>query len=62
MTPLNLPPGSRAEVDALTRDVPKWGGALLHLPREYPEYALGYYAVFYTDPDGIKLDVVYLPG
>ncbi|MGH7859343.1 MAG: VOC family protein [Candidatus Binatia bacterium] len=53
---------SREQVDGLALDVPKWGGALLHLPREYPEYVAGYYAVFFTDPDGIKLELVYLPG
>lgn len=53
---------SRGQVDALARDVPKWGGALLHLPREYPEYVPGYYAVFFVDPDGIKLELVHLPS
>ncbi len=52
----------RSVVDALARDVPAWGGTLLHAPREYPEYARGYYAVFFTDPDGIKLEAVHLPG
>jgi catechol 2,3-dioxygenase-like lactoylglutathione lyase family enzyme len=52
----------RALVDALGRDVPLWGGTILDAPREYPEYAPGYYAVFFTDPDGIKLEAVHLPG
>lgn len=52
----------RALVDALARDVPKWGGTILDAPREYPEYVPGYYAVFFTDPDGIKLEAVHLPG
>ncbi len=26
-------------------------------PRYYPEYALDYYATFFTDPDGIRLEV-----
>ncbi len=30
-------------------------------PEEYG-YAPGYYAVFFYDPDGIKLEVVYIPG
>jgi hypothetical protein len=25
-------------------------------PREYPAYVPGYYAVFFSDPDGIKLE------
>lgn len=28
-------------------------------PREYPEYEKGYYAVYFEDPDRIKLEVVY---
>lgn len=52
----------RDEVDALARDVTAWGGTILDLPREYPEYAPGYYAVFFADPDGIKLELVHLPG
>jgi hypothetical protein len=27
-------------------------------PRLYPEYAADYYATFFTDPDGIRLEVV----
>ena len=53
---------SRGQVDALARDIPAWGGAILDPPREYPEYVPGYYAVFFADPDGIKLEFVHLPG
>lgn len=53
---------NRAEVDALARDVPSFGGTILDPPREYPEYVPGYYAVFFADPDGIKLELVHLPG
>lgn len=53
---------SRAQVDALARDVPAWGGTILDAPREYPEYVPGYYAVFFADPDGIKLELVHIPG
>jgi catechol 2,3-dioxygenase-like lactoylglutathione lyase family enzyme len=31
-------------------------------PKAYPEYAPGYYAVFFEDPDRIKLEVVYNPS
>lgn len=30
-------------------------------PKEYPQYEKGYYAVYFEDPDRIKLEVVYLP-
>lgn len=53
---------SREQVDALARDLVGWGGTILDPPRAYPEYVPGYYAVFFADPDGIKLEVVFLPG
>jgi len=31
-------------------------------PREYPEYRAGYYAVFFEDPDRLKLEVAYVPS
>lgn len=52
----------RAHVDAVARDVVAFGGTILDAPREYPEYVPGYYAVFFADPDGIKLELVHLPG
>ena len=30
-------------------------------PKEFPHYAPGYYAAFFYDPDGIKLEVVHEP-
>lgn len=30
-------------------------------PKELPHHAPGYYAAFFFDPDGIKLEVVYEP-
>lgn len=53
---------SRDHVDLLARDVVAFGGTILDAPREYPEYVRGYYAVFFADPDGIKLELVHLPG
>lgn len=26
-------------------------------PRQYPEYAPDYFAVFFTDPDGLRLEI-----
>lgn len=34
---------------------------VLDEPKEYPEYHEGYYAVFFEDPDKIKLEVMYFP-
>jgi glyoxylase I family protein len=52
---------SRADVDALHRELAATGVPILHAPREYPEYVPGYYAVFFSDPDGIKLEFVHIP-
>jgi catechol 2,3-dioxygenase-like lactoylglutathione lyase family enzyme len=52
----------RAHVDALAAAIPGIGGTTLDAPREYPEYVPGYYAVFFADPDGIKLEAVYIPA
>jgi len=30
-------------------------------PKEFPHYAAGYYAAFFHDPDGIKLEIVHEP-
>jgi glyoxylase I family protein len=53
---------SRDDVDALHRALVERGATILDPPREYPEYVPGYYAVFFTDPDGIKLELVHIPG
>jgi len=52
---------SRAAVDALARALPEHGFRILDAPREYP-YLPGYYAVFFADPDGIKLEFAHIPG
>src|SRR4029077_9981679 len=53
--------GSRADVDALAGELAERGARILDSPREY-DYTPGYYAVFFTDPDGIKLELVHIPG
>jgi glyoxylase I family protein len=49
---------SRAQIDELAREIVSQGGKILDEPREY-DYRPGYYSVFFTDPDGIKLEVVH---
>jgi glyoxylase I family protein len=49
---------SRAQVDAIAKEIVAHGGHILDEPHEYPQYAPGYYSVFFTDPDGLKLEVV----
>jgi glyoxylase I family protein len=50
---------SREDVDELYRVLLKMNAEILEAPREYPEYEPGYYAVFFLDPDGIKLEYVF---
>jgi len=34
---------------------------ILDTPCEYPQYGSEYYAVFFADPDGMKLELVHFP-
>ena len=49
---------SRAQVDAVAKEVEANGGKILDAPQAYPQYAPNYYSVFFSDPDGLKLEVV----
>ena len=53
----------RDDVDRFARDFlrPRGIPALYDTPREFPEYRDGYYAVFFEDPDRLKLEVVHIP-
>ena len=33
------------------------GATVLHAPRLFPEYRADYYATFFLDPDGFRLEV-----
>ena len=52
---------SLTAVDALHERLLDLGVTVLDAPAEYPQYAPGYYAVFFADPDGIKLEYVFTP-
>jgi glyoxylase I family protein len=52
---------SRDDVDALYKKLKKFGATILDAPAEYADYGKGYYAVFFADPDGIKLEYAYTP-
>ncbi len=49
---------SRAQIDELAKAIEANGGHILDAPREY-DYRPGYYSVFFTDPEGIKLELVH---
>jgi len=44
----------RAQIDELAREIERHGGKVTDAPRQY-DYLPGYYAMFFTDPDGLKL-------
>jgi len=52
---------SRADVDAMHAHLQKIGAVITDAPADYPHYGEGYYAVFFTDPDGLKLEYVFKP-
>ena len=52
---------SRGQVDERAAWVRGQGRDLESEPQEYA-YAPGYYAVFFYDPDGLKLEIVHVPG
>jgi catechol 2,3-dioxygenase-like lactoylglutathione lyase family enzyme len=58
---LALTAPSRTAVDEAHRALVALGVAILDAPADYPKYAPGYYAVFFADPDGLKLEYVYTP-
>ena len=51
---------SRAAVDERAEWLRAHGAEIESGPKEYA-YQLGYYAVFFYDPDGIKLEIVHVP-
>jgi catechol 2,3-dioxygenase-like lactoylglutathione lyase family enzyme len=51
---------SRAVVDERTEWLRSVGAEIESGPREY-DYVPGYYAVFFRDPSGIKLEIVHKP-
>lgn len=55
---------SPADVDALHAKLVAFGATILDAPAHYPRYnnGRGYYAVFFADPDGLKLEYVWTPG
>jgi catechol 2,3-dioxygenase-like lactoylglutathione lyase family enzyme len=52
---------SREAVDETASWLKEIGATIESAPREY-HYSPGYYAVFFYDHDGIKLEVVHRPG
>ena len=58
---LALEASSRAAVDERAQWLRNQGAEIESEPQEYG-YTPGYYALFFYDPDGIKLEIVHVPG
>jgi glyoxylase I family protein len=52
---------SREQVDERAGWLRAHGAAIESGPEEYG-YSEGYYAVFFYDPDGLKLEIAHIPG
>jgi len=52
---------SRADVDEMYKFLQHINATIVHPPEEGP-WAQGYYSVLFEDPDGIRLEVNYVPG
>jgi catechol 2,3-dioxygenase-like lactoylglutathione lyase family enzyme len=51
--------GAKAEVDEVGEFLEREGVTVVDPPAAYPSYGEGYYAVFFLDPDGLKLEAMY---
>ena len=50
----------RSDVEKMYELLKKIGATVLDAPAEYP-YSPGYFAVYFTDPDGLKFEYAYAP-
>ena len=53
------------DVDRIHETMVEAGAMILDAPTDYSGqqgYSRGYYAAFYADPDGLKIEVAYIPG
>lgn len=48
--------GTRKDVDELYEFLRKEKITVIDPPADYPDYGEGYYAVYFLDPDGLKLE------
>jgi catechol 2,3-dioxygenase-like lactoylglutathione lyase family enzyme len=51
---------SRDDVDRLYALLRTLGAKILDPPAAYPQYGPDYYALFFSDPDGLKLELVHM--
>ena len=51
----------REDVDTIHRFLQQIGACIVHPPQE-DDWAPGYYSLLFEDPDGLRLEVNYVPG
>ncbi len=51
--------GSPEEIDQLYPKVKEAGAEIVESPRYYPQHGEKYYALFFKDPSGIKLEIMH---
>lgn len=51
---------SREDVDKVYQTMKAMGAEIVDAPQEY-DYVPGYYAVFFRDPDGLRIEYVHIP-
>ena len=49
-------------MDAVARFAREIGAKIVHPAEEGSQFAPGYYSVLFEDPDGIRIEVNYVPG
>lgn len=52
---------NRQDVDRLHERLVAVGATILDAPAAYPQYGTGYYAVFFADPSGNRLEIYHRP-
>ena len=52
----------RADVDTLYEFLKSIDARIVHPPEEGSQFAPGYYSVLFEDPDGIRVEVNFVPG
>lgn len=52
---------SREDVDELARSMQEFGAKIIRLGEEGP-WAPGYYSTLFEDPDGIRIEGLFIPG
>lgn len=50
---------NRKEVDTLFQQIKDIGAEIVHEPRFFPQHGERYYACYFKDPGGIKLEVMF---